>query len=1061
MAESTDKKTRKIAEKRVEPGKEFESYQEAQNQLLAIQAEQQQNLALQANDAMNVQQQNQTLAQASEVMAMDNLNPATQGILAGYGLNQPRVIKQSNTQRQGPNNITINNTTINNAAGPVQGREISIKPQEAGQSKFKAWLTNVFARQDAQWQKQNQEYTKRESSLTRNANKMMRKLEGLGKEIGNVIDPRKQAQRAQNSTMNLLKALGLVYFAKKLPDILGFFNNAEEKIRGWIGEIGDKIKNGIDNLKIDLSELGDKIWNDRETGVLNKVLQKISDFIFERAEYASRQTGSLTNWAKFPEGDKIITWLKLFLGGQRGGVKIQKENIKSELYNDNNVVSKTTENYLNTDSRMGVDITGNRLTGYKIRLSEDNMYGVSSTTGNTKISENEYNNWLKKNNKKASEQTAKEFLDEKDFIYTGEAVILMEKVYKNPAHILNKEQDFFAGRLRTDSIYGSLAASHDLISEVRRGYGSQGVNKKHVEDRSGYTSGSDEVRNTSMKAIMYYLDLLYQRALRGGSVIFEDAFNLITDISLRKSLLESENAKKITVILVKQPMNDVDKRRYWKKGTTGLSDYYKKLARTDHGDINVDKALLLKEKDFKGKINQKQWTFYSISREGFGEIIEKMTGGGVDNIFSKQSQRNAANYINKNAVDFKEPNESLVYDYKTWNSYETAIEEANNYDREKAAYEEEKDLKKLGEIKYNSNSTYNISDTKASITPNGTINDIQSINISAEQKKKNMDEVYNFFKSKGFSDEQIAGIMGVLGVESAGTFDPRIVNVDEVRKYGINAAGEGIAQWSTGKGWSRKNPFKTWWENQHPGKEWKGIRNTSLQDQLNYLMHEWKTSHKYSYDEINKLKNNRSLTPDEIIEKTTDYFTRGFENGNNKALADYSLWGGGPNSRYKHPYSKTLKTRMNNASGIYNSFIKKGNSITTTRGNTTTATNTKNASRNQPNSTVADNVRDNTTTVTPTITPTIETPTNTQTVSQSLAMAGNITPTEQVSQSSENNNEILLARCAEGIDYIAKTMAPLSEVINSGNMMVAEAVSKSGGPTNLTPHEPQLEMNQV
>ena len=80
----------------------------------------------------------------------------------------------------------------------------------------------------------------------------------------------------------------------------------------------------------------------------------------------------------------------------------------------------------------------------------------------------------------------------------------------------------------------------------------------------------------------------------------------------------------------------------------------------------------------------------------------------------------------------------------------------------------------------------------------------------------------------------------------------------------------------------------------------------------------------------------------------------------------------------------------------------------------------------------------------------------------SLDLARKIIPTNTKSaQENNNNNEILLARCAEGIDYIAKTMAPLSEVINSGNMMVAEAVSKSGGPTNLTPHEPQLEMNKV
>jgi hypothetical protein len=1034
MAESTDKKTRKIAEKRVERGKEFEGYQEAQNQLLAIQAEQQQNLALQANDAMNIQQQNQTLAQAAEVMAMDNLNPATQEVLAGYGLNQPRVIKQSNTQRQGPNNITINNTTINNASGPVQGREVSIRPQEAGQSKFKAWLTNVFARQDAQWQKQNQEYARRESSLTRNSNKMMRKIEGLGKEIGSAVDPRKIANSVSNPLMNLIKSIGLLALAKRLPKILKFIDNAETTIKGWFSGIGDTIKSAIGD--IDLSELGDKIWNDRETGYLNKALQKISEFITGRAEYASRQTDIIPF---YEVGKKILTWLQLFFGGQAVGVKIQKENIRSDLYDDDKVVSEDTENYSYTNPEMRAERDGDSI----IRNSE-NMYGVSSADLKNWISKDEYEKWLKNNNKKASDSTAKEFLAKKNYIYTGESVILMKEVYKNPAHVLNKEYDFFAGRLRTDSIYGSIAASHDLISEVRRGYRSQGVDK--VLMIRGGTYHYYETRIASMKAIMFYLDLLYQRALVGGSVIFEDAFNLITDTSLRKSLLESGDAKKITVILIKQPMDEPNKRRYWKEGTTGLSNYYKKLVRTDHGDIDTNNALPLKEEDFKGKKYQKKWTFYSVSRVGFGEIIEKMTGSGVDNIFSEQSQINACDYINRNAIGldflgskFKGENETFHFTRNTWEDYEKAIEEKNYYDLEKTEYE---DLDKLGEIKYNSSSTYNISDTKASATPKGTIDDIQSINISAEQKKKNMDEVYNFFKSKGFSDEQIAGIMGVLGVESAGTFDPRIVNVDEVKKLGINSAGEGIAQWSVGKGWNRKIPFMEWWKKQHPGKDWMGIRNTSLQDQLNYLMHEWQTSHKYSYDEINKLKNDKSLTPAEIIEKTTDYFTRGFENGNNKALANYSLWGGGKGSRYKYPYSEAFKTRLNNASGIYNSFIKKGNPTITTQGRNATTANTQKASRNQPNSTVADNVIDNTTTVTPVITPTIETPTNTQTVSQSLAMAETIehNPQTQVSQNQPNTAELeYLSLIAQSTDYTARALTPLVDNMNAGFTMVAQS----------------------
>ena len=1030
MAESTDKKTRKIAEKRVEPGKEFEGYQEAQNQLLAIQAEQQQNLALQANDAMNVQQQNQTLAQAAEVMAMDNLNPATQGILAGYGLNQPRVIKQSNAQRQGPNNITINNTTINNASGPVQGREISIRPQEAGQSKFKAWLTNVFARQDAQWQKQNQEYARRESSLTRNSNKMMRKLEGLGKEIGNVIDPRKQAQRAQNSTMNLLKALGLVYFAKKLPDILGFFNNAEDKIRGWIGEIGDKIKEGF-GLKDKLIEIfhgkeGQSVGqafrnfftNPNENGVLDTILKKIELWFSTRAEIANLAVPKIGAGLKVDKTlENLSNWLVSFLSGKKIAQKVMEEKLDIEA----------TENIL-SNNRWA------RLSSFQSDLAYDNH--LSSETGGL-------NSLLQRNNKifgsmdrnqitsnisdaelreqykvfKSKDENkgkgVKEFLESKskDLALFGEAMILTKKIHdraeRGRGGCLNPNEISIITRSASKMTWHApLSISLEIYSLLKNN------------------------QTVSTPEIIKLLKLLLNLSEKRGFMPVFDKFIkcFVSGDKLTKLYSDSEMCTHNEFILVQEPLRPSDYSRFeteapgmWGTGSMDIKEtwysfmkYYWKLKESDQTDIEERKnKYKLKVQDYQNHIDEDHWNFHMLSNKGLSYLIENLTGDSAENL----------NYS-------KEYSKILGESFKSTGAIKTGVSISSNLDALDKDYEE--NIDRLN------NAVQDYQDRKRQIERNAIYN---------EDKFDKTDE-QEFLET--------ASIKTKNGVNYSEEIVPRIPEGKPIRNVTkiFGGSGDLTSQYNEdrngtihhGVDFSNKqgDPVK------HP------IRGTviNINNEKDYIDIKDDEGYVTRYHHISSrdgIEVGNTVSAGSVVGFSAKYINKWTKRNEPHIHVEVHRPGWtGKKEDYINPLAYFTEK--------LGSLKKEVSTETPNVKPSSPAPQNNNPSRTNPH------LRMN---PVPSIDPFLSLSLGGKEGlgdiinTGSLELARKIIPTNTKSVQENNNNEILLARCAEGIDYIAKSMAPLSEVINSGNMMVAETVSKSGGPTNLTPHEPQLEMNQV
>ena len=334
IRKALDDKTRKLSQGRIEDGKEHAAYQETQQQLLAIQAEQQQNLAVARAESKASFENNQTLAQAAELGAISaaeaeqaatmgaqagvQLNPATQQILSKYGAGQPRFQRtSSHSQQVTKQNITINNNITSNTTndvnvpantgGPIQGRPLQFKNPSSGDGsvgKFKTWISAAFARQNEEGARRDREYRNRESSLTKSANKMMRKLEDIGKTIGSRMDPRKIGSTWQSQLKTLLLLFGFGYLASNWTKIL----DQVSKIENWVKDTKDYFTGGglsnsiaslfggkpgqpiLDSLKSLL------IGNEEEKGLFGHLKQFFNDMWEERAEAVKMvKTPEITN----------------------------------------------------------------------------------------------------------------------------------------------------------------------------------------------------------------------------------------------------------------------------------------------------------------------------------------------------------------------------------------------------------------------------------------------------------------------------------------------------------------------------------------------------------------------------------------------------------------------------------------------------------------------------------------------------------------------------------------------------------------------------------------------
>lgn len=296
-AEDIENKVRKMSSQKPEDGKDLQQLQEAQNQIVQINAERQRNLQTARLENNANAANNETMSQAVEMASLGGLggaavqqqvqamNPQTQAVLGKYGLGQPRVQRSSSRNVQvTPQKITINNNTTNtttnnvavpaaNIGGPVQGRSLAIK-QDESQARFKTWISNAFAKQNQQAAVREKEYQRREWSLTRSTSKLMKHLSDLGKSVSERLNPQKLASSVGNQFRTILFLFGTTFLAKNWEKVISIGASIE---RFFFGEVTSRDKNGKVVSRGD-SELGKflkKLFGGQESETVGDAFRKL------------------------------------------------------------------------------------------------------------------------------------------------------------------------------------------------------------------------------------------------------------------------------------------------------------------------------------------------------------------------------------------------------------------------------------------------------------------------------------------------------------------------------------------------------------------------------------------------------------------------------------------------------------------------------------------------------------------------------------------------------------------------------------------------------------------
>lgn len=298
--EELDRRTKEIEQKDIGTGGEaLANQQEAQAQLQSIQDEQRANLMAEKAESQQQDQTTALMAQAAQI-----------GASGGHGINiqpHPAVQKfQSHQVQVSPSHITINNTTTNNTK--VEGGGSGDNP-----SKFKTWMSTAMNQQKEASAKRDREYEKRESFLSRAADKMLKRVVSAGKSVAETLDPQRLGTTVGNQFKILLMVFGLRFLAKYWGRILP-----------WIVRIGNFISTTADYFGLtergrkQHSKLGSGFYNDLvrflggQPGVKGKSslyevgrlwVKQLTDYLSLKFEHMMELRREAIKSIKFPDLD--------------------------------------------------------------------------------------------------------------------------------------------------------------------------------------------------------------------------------------------------------------------------------------------------------------------------------------------------------------------------------------------------------------------------------------------------------------------------------------------------------------------------------------------------------------------------------------------------------------------------------------------------------------------------------------------------------------------------------------------------------------------------------------
>lgn len=232
---------------------------QSQAEIQDIQSDLQNHLAMQQAQDANRLQQTQTISQAAAgMMAMEDplqqqvtrMNPQTQATLGKYGVRPQQrqsfntsqnqrsyVSKSGDTTNIRNEHITNNRTEIRvtqpniPVAQPVQQQV----RQSDSTSKFKAWLSGMFAKQQNEAEIQRKEYRKKEWNLGRTTSRLMKRLETATTGISSKLDPKNMTSTLGGQLKWMLLIFGATMISKVWKPTMKFLANLEGGFRAVFG----------------------------------------------------------------------------------------------------------------------------------------------------------------------------------------------------------------------------------------------------------------------------------------------------------------------------------------------------------------------------------------------------------------------------------------------------------------------------------------------------------------------------------------------------------------------------------------------------------------------------------------------------------------------------------------------------------------------------------------------------------------------------------------------------------------------------------------------------------
>ena len=267
MADRESERDRRVREllssdKSGNSGEQMAVLGQSQAEVQDIQSELQNHIALQRAQEDSRLRETQSITQAATgLMAMQQddlqgqvaiMNPQTQATMGKFGVKPQRsqnttsnsssnssVSRSGNVTNIRNENVTHNTTNIKVTQPqiPVSQPQIPIQQvrRDDGTSKFKAWLSEMFAKQQNEAEIQRKEYRKKEWALGRTTTRLMKRIGEATSNIGNKLDPQVMTSSLGGQLKWLLMIFGATMIAKVWKPTMKFLANLESGFRAVFG----------------------------------------------------------------------------------------------------------------------------------------------------------------------------------------------------------------------------------------------------------------------------------------------------------------------------------------------------------------------------------------------------------------------------------------------------------------------------------------------------------------------------------------------------------------------------------------------------------------------------------------------------------------------------------------------------------------------------------------------------------------------------------------------------------------------------------------------------------